>query len=484
MNHTIAGGQHRNKVLYLLLFIIAINHPHAQAQSDKVTGVRIKGKIVHGKTSGLRLYASSFFYDKMDDIPVKDNGQFDVFIKSKYEAQVGVFFDTSLIMINVVPGDIIHIDYDLTKDSLIRIYGQMPQISARLRYDASSEVASQRRRQLMFMRMSKDNLSDSIKYAICAQYYSMELDSLIQGKRIFGNQLDKYINDLYFSYINSMDGVGLKDYEKLVSLTVNSSYKGVPEADHYKIMSRNLLLKSPQYRSWIFSETRETPREDLNYLHIKYADAQKSFPWIEFYKASAINDPFIRDWYATTSIIFSFQNYNFGEARIIMDSFLVHCQSPMFKKALRDYWISNLKFKAGSPAPAIALRNYKGEKVFLKDFKGKVVYMDFWGVHCGACLNEMEHYLPQMELTFKNRDIVFLNICVEGDKSDQEKIMSNFGLKGINTTCTLQAASDAYNITGIPHYVIIDKQGNILDYHARTPSEIIAGPQSLMDVVQ
>ena len=465
------------KIYYLVVCLFFLHKPHIQAQSLKESSFRIKGKIIGGKVSSLQILTEGLFYNKADSLPIRADGQFDMLVKTYGKVEMGVFFDTSVLVINAAPGEVINFCYDLKAGKLVGISGQTPQQTKRLKYDAATLFSAGSRRQLMFMRMRDQNQPDSVKYALCAASYRLELDSLIQQRGILGAALDEYVDELYFSYINMMDFSGLKDYEKLVQLTLGSGYKGVPQADHYKILSKDILLRSNEYRRWIFGETRERVRGDLDYLYVKFLDIQKAASWVEFYKAQGISDPFIKNWYACYSIFFSFQNYNFSETEKVKDTFLIQCQDPSFKRVINDYWASDIKFKTGAPAPTIALTDYKGNRVELNDFKNKVIYIDFWGVHCGACLIQMKEYSPSVETKYGNPDLVFLYVCVEGDKAEQEKIISDLGLKGIHAFCSWQTAIDKYNVNSLPHYMIIDKQGNIRDYHAHNPQEILDQPE-------
>src|SRR3546814_3113417 len=68
----------------------------------------------------------------------------------------------------------------------------------------------------------------------------------------------------------------------------------------------------------------------------------------------------------------------------------------------------------------------------LADFKGKVVYIDFWGVYCGPCIYDIQHYVPQIHEHYKDKDVVFINICVDVGETQWKAALKKHNLHGIN----------------------------------------------------
>lgn len=125
----------------------------------------------------------------------------------------------------------------------------------------------------------------------------------------------------------------------------------------------------------------------------------------------------------------------------------------------------------GNPAPDFTLRDTAGREVSLSDFRGKVVYIDFWGTGCGPCMYEFKNTTPALEKHFEGKDVVFINISSDRQEKTWKKTLAQFNIQGINLLDTRGGkANKLYRVSGIPHYVLIGRDGRIIDAHAPRPS--------------
>lgn len=131
---------------------------------------------------------------------------------------------------------------------------------------------------------------------------------------------------------------------------------------------------------------------------------------------------------------------------------------------------------------------FKSVEEFLQmeRFKGKVVYLDFWGTGCKPCIEEFAH-LPELKKKFEGQPVEFVYITTFRGKelsTYQEKIwkilIEKHKLTGINLLISSDAKHRFYsryrNIVDprwadiIPVYLLFNKQGNVVNFVAPRPS--------------
>ncbi len=131
----------------------------------------------------------------------------------------------------------------------------------------------------------------------------------------------------------------------------------------------------------------------------------------------------------------------------------------------------------GNPSPAFNYENHKGGTTSLADLKGKYVYVDVWATWCGPCKAEIP-YLKQVEKEYHDKNVEFVSISIDV-KKDYEKwkaMVSEKELGGIQLFADNDWKSDfvtAYKINGIPRFILIDPDGNIVSADAPRPSNPI-----------
>ncbi|WP_069650483.1 TlpA family protein disulfide reductase [Caloranaerobacter ferrireducens] len=119
-----------------------------------------------------------------------------------------------------------------------------------------------------------------------------------------------------------------------------------------------------------------------------------------------------------------------------------------------------LPMQIGSIAPEFTLETLEGKMASLKDYRGKIVLINFWATWCPYCVREMPD-LNRLYLENKDDNFVVLGIDVAENKSKVENFVKEGGYEfPILLDKTGKVARD-YLVSGLPMSVILDEEGRI-----------------------
>jgi thiol-disulfide isomerase/thioredoxin len=106
--------------------------------------------------------------------------------------------------------------------------------------------------------------------------------------------------------------------------------------------------------------------------------------------------------------------------------------------------------------------DFNGIKHALKDYRKKVVIMDFWYRGCPWCVMAFPQ-VKQLADHYRDQPVAVLGMNKDADEADAKFVIERMGL----TYTNLKAAEIAksYGILGYPTLVIIDQKGVIRDVH-------------------
>jgi thiol-disulfide isomerase/thioredoxin len=119
------------------------------------------------------------------------------------------------------------------------------------------------------------------------------------------------------------------------------------------------------------------------------------------------------------------------------------------------------QFEPRRDAPKVSLKSLDGNKVSLEDYKGKVVFLNFWTTWCGYCKREM----PSMEklyAKFKDKDFVILAVDVRESKEKVKTFWDRYKLTFPAVLDPTGMAAMAFGVRGYPATFFIDRKGRVV----------------------
>lgn len=155
-------------------------------------------------------------------------------------------------------------------------------------------------------------------------------------------------------------------------------------------------------------------------------------------------------------------------------TFRLHNRDSATARNLRAALAQRQLLGEGKPAPAFTLTDNTGKKVSLSDFKGKVVYLDFWGTWCPPCMREMREFAPALKKQFEGRDVVFLYVSVNDPEPKWQQTLASQHFTSPNSVhlrSATTAEAEAYQVTSFPTYFLIGRDGRFLKVNAHRPSD-------------
>ena len=113
---------------------------------------------------------------------------------------------------------------------------------------------------------------------------------------------------------------------------------------------------------------------------------------------------------------------------------------------------------AASASPSSA------QSLDLTQYKGKVVYLDFWASWCAPCRLSFP-WLASLQSAYRREGLTVVAVNVDHNRADAERFLSNEGSNFGIIYDPKGLIASKYNVVGMPMSVLIDKDGKVRFKH-------------------
>ena len=219
----------------------------------------------------------------------------------------------------------------------------------------------------------------------------------------------------------------------------------------YQRMKMDTIKTADQYYKMIY------PMIDMTVFNREYAERLKADVMLSLMDMMMTDDP-----------------------KPYLDNYLNNCGADSLRKKVLsrydEYLKTNSHLFKGQPAPDFTFTDKKGKLIRLSDLKGKLLFIDVWGTWCAPCIEEIPFIAKLQEKYRNNPNVMIMSIACDKESARPKWLAFLKKHKEMNwaqyqvTTEGNKILDDVYFVYGIPRFMIIDKDGIIIDSEAQRPS--------------
>ena len=118
----------------------------------------------------------------------------------------------------------------------------------------------------------------------------------------------------------------------------------------------------------------------------------------------------------------------------------------------------------GTQAPGFTAKTFEGKEVSLADYRGKIVFVDFWASWCSPCRESLPMY-DKLAADFGGSDFTVIAVNLDETAADARKFMAEHPVKYTVVQDPDGDIPKAFGVAGMPSSYLIDRDGTIRQRH-------------------
>lgn len=443
----------------LLLAVLQVSMLFGMAQTNAV----VKGTVVHPVNDFVVVTVDGLLDNRSDSTLVSDSGFFKQEIAVGKGNYVTINYANQDLRFPVLPGDTVN----LALDELLFTYNLTASNPQRKKeITAVLDNAALFDGRLDEINAAVEKRSDSLLNVI----YNQQLKDFLQRIQQPSPHLKETILEIYYRHLTywlqANPACALKLNEKIVGKELYNKFAALlPSDQEYLTLNEPLFYTSNLYRNFLISY-KNTDSILIKALRPDSIRQENPINFDTRYHAivSEVQIPMIRDWLIMNYLKEMYRAGSYTDAHRLADEYNPLCQNAAIKEKIKRMDVEFARLKNGSPAPDFTLEDISGNQVSLSGMKGKWVYINFWSLNNGACIGNFMKYSQVINEKYKDKNVVFLNICLEEDANKWRKKVDELQIGGVNVIIKGWAnnqVSKDYIADMLPRTFLIDKAGNI-----------------------
>ncbi|MFI0431206.1 redoxin domain-containing protein [Mariniflexile sp. HMF6888] len=142
----------------------------------------------------------------------------------------------------------------------------------------------------------------------------------------------------------------------------------------------------------------------------------------------------------------------------------IEFQDPHSIKFIKSKAFPEHKIKVGNTIYDFSLPNNENKLISTKDFRGQILFIDFWASWCKPCRLQFPE-LAKINNDFRDNGVIILGVSIDEKENDWLKAIETEKPKWENVIDTggfLGKLANKYGIFEIPHNVLVDEKGKVI----------------------
>jgi peroxiredoxin len=161
---------------------------------------------------------------------------------------------------------------------------------------------------------------------------------------------------------------------------------------------------------------------------------------------------------------------NEAKAKEMLDMLSKYQYEKYIPKDRINSMYAQLNVKIGKQAPDFSITTLEGNNIKLSDFKGRFVFIDFWGSWCSPCLKEIPHIKTFYSKVSRNK-LEIIGLAGNDKEESLKQCISKNEIKYPNALASSSLLSE-YGIRKFPTSFLVNPDGKIIRIDMRGEDEL------------
>ena len=139
------------------------------------------------------------------------------------------------------------------------------------------------------------------------------------------------------------------------------------------------------------------------------------------------------------------------------------------KWLLSLFLMSVSSIAVAKPSLEVLLADSAGQQVSLAEYKGKVVYVDFWASWCGPCRKSFP-WMEKMHKQYAKDGLAVVAINLDPDSQDARHFLEQIAAEGTDVGFALRydpegKVAGQFDLMGMPSSYVFNREGELVGQH-------------------